>query len=88
MIAGLEKKEDGKKILLIGLGFANLDNFPAEPGNTSMRIDGGFLLEAARDLKCYSSCYPGHGEAPGQDCHFGRVLLEHPLWANTLVEKE
>ena len=53
-----------------------------------MRIDGGFLLEAARDLKCYSSCYPGHGEAPGQDCHFGRVLLEHPLWANTLVEKE
>jgi hypothetical protein len=31
---------DGRKLLMVGLSFGNLDKFRAEPGETYVRIDG------------------------------------------------
>ena len=40
MIKATAKAPDGRSILVIGLSFANLDKFRAEPGDTFIRIDG------------------------------------------------
>jgi len=40
MIKAMATGPDGKKILVIGLSFGNLDKFRAEPGDTYIRIDG------------------------------------------------
>lgn len=40
MIKATATGQDGKKILVIGLSFGNLDKFRAEPGDTYIRIKG------------------------------------------------
>lgn len=40
MIKATATDSDGKKILVIGLSFGNLDKFRAAPGDTYIRIDG------------------------------------------------
>lgn len=40
MIKATATLPDGRKLLVIGLSFGNLDKFRAEPGDTYIRIDG------------------------------------------------
>jgi hypothetical protein len=40
MIKGTATTADGRKLLMIGLSFGNLDKFRAEPGDTFIKIDG------------------------------------------------
>ncbi|HEX3398826.1 MAG TPA: hypothetical protein VHT74_00725 [Acetobacteraceae bacterium] len=40
MIKATATKPDGRKLLILGLSFANLDRFRAEPGDTMINIDG------------------------------------------------
>lgn len=40
MIKAIATDDTGKKILVIGLSFANLAKFRAAPGDTYIRIDG------------------------------------------------
>ena len=40
MIKAIATDGTGKKILMIGLSFGNLDKFRAEPGDTFIRIRG------------------------------------------------
>jgi transcriptional regulator with XRE-family HTH domain len=43
MIKATATQPDGRKVLVLGLSFANLDRFRAEPGNTYINIDGNEL---------------------------------------------
>lgn len=43
MIKAIAIEPGGKRILVIGLSFGNLDKFRAEPGDTYIRLDGGEL---------------------------------------------
>lgn len=43
MILATAKTADGRRLLLVGLSFANLDKFRAEAGSTFIRIDGAPL---------------------------------------------
>ena len=40
MIKAIAHGPDGRKILVIGLSFGNLDKFRTAPGDTFIRIDG------------------------------------------------
>lgn len=40
MIKAMATGPDGKKLLVLGLSFANLDKFRAEPGDTFIKISG------------------------------------------------
>jgi hypothetical protein len=40
MIKAIAEGPDGRKLLLIGLSFGNLDRFRAEPGKTMIKILG------------------------------------------------
>jgi hypothetical protein len=40
VIKGTATGADGRKLLMIGLSFCNLDRFRAEPGDTFIKIDG------------------------------------------------
>ena len=62
MIKASATLPDGRKLLLIGLSFKNLDKFYAEPGDTYIRIDG-----KAMDLPVDVLIFSGQTEAHMQE---------------------
>lgn len=65
---------DGRKLLVVGLSFKNLDEFRAKPGDTYIKIDGR-PLDIAEDVLIFS----GETEA-----HLAQTL-EHFLGPETQV---
>jgi hypothetical protein len=63
MIKATVETPDGRKLLIVGLSFANLDRFRAEPRDTMIKIDGK-ELGLGVDVMIFS----GETEAHLADC--------------------
>ena len=74
MIKATATTPDGRKLLMIGLSFGNLDKFRAEPGDTFIRIDGK-AMELPIDVLIFS----GESEAHLQ------TMLGEAITAATIV---